>query len=78
MISEEAVNLLTQMVWDKPGEKWTPQDFLDHSPIERATQEKFRNVDIDHFCAATVHTDTGDTIKDKKLVRDSNPKIREM
>ena len=78
IISQEAVNQLTQMVWDTPGEEWMPRDFLDHSPTERATQENFHNVNIDHFCAAMVHPDTGETITQyKKLARDSNPKIRE-
>ena len=78
MLSQEAVNLLTQKVWDIPGEERTPRDFLYHSPTERATQENFNDVDINHLCAAMVHPDTGEIITQyKRLARDTAPEIRE-
>ena len=62
IILREAVNLLTQRVRDTPREELTPKDFLDHSPTERAKQDNFHGVYIDHFCAAMVHSDKGETI----------------
>ena len=54
------------------------RDFLDHSPIERATQDNFHDVDIERFCVATVHPKTGETITQyKKLARDADPEVRE-
>ena len=55
-----------------------PRDFLDHSPTERATQDNFHNLDIEHFCAAVVHPKTGETITQyKKLAQDAGPEVRE-
>ena len=74
------MNLVTQSqrVWDTPGEEWTPRDFLDHSPTELVTQEKFHDVDVDCFCTAMVHQDTEETIiQYKKPTRNTNPEIRE-
>ena len=62
MISQEAVNLLTKQVWDTPDEIWTPRDTLDHSTTERNTRENFQDIDIEHFCAAVIHPDTGETV----------------
>ena len=78
MISQEALNLVTQRTWNTPGDEWTPRDLLDHSPTERATQDNFHEADIEHFCAAMVHPKTGKTITQyKKLAKDANPEIRE-
>ena len=49
MISQEASNLVTQTVWNTSDDEWTPRDFFDRSPTERATQDDFHNVDIKHF-----------------------------
>ena len=59
IISQEVINLVTQRVWDTPGGTWTPKYILVHSPTERASVDGFHGVDIDHFCAAAVHLDTG-------------------
>ena len=78
MISQEGLNLVTQTVWNIPGDELMPRDFLDHSPTERATQDNFHDVDIEHFCAAMVHPKTGETITQyKKLARDAVPEVRE-
>ena len=34
MISQEALNLVTQTVWNMSGDEWMPRDFLDHSLTE--------------------------------------------
>ena len=78
MISQEALNLVTQTVWNTPGDEWTPRDFLDHSPTGRATQANLHNVNIEHVCVAMVHPKTGETITQyKKLARDADPEVRE-
>ena len=78
MLSQEALNLVTQMVWDTPGEEWTPRDFLDHSSKERATPDNFHKIDVKHFCAAVVHPKTGETMTQyKRLTGDVNPELRE-
>lgn len=58
MISQESADLVTQRVCDTPGEEWIPRDLLDHSPTERATQEKCYKFDINRFCKIMVHLDT--------------------
>ena len=62
LIAQEALNSLTYQVWDTPDDRWTPRDILDHSPTERQSQENFYDVNIEHFCAAVVHPDAGDTM----------------
>ena len=62
IISQEAVNLITQRVWDTPDDAWTPKDILVHSPTEQASMDGFHEVDTDHFYAAVVHPDTRETI----------------
>ena len=77
LISQEAVNLLTNQVWDAPDYIWTPRDILDHSPTERQTSENFHDVDIEHFCAAVIHPDTGETVTQyKKIANDPNNQLR--
>ena len=62
IISQGAVNLITQRVWDTPDDAWTPKDILVHSPTEQASMDGFHEVDTDHFYAAVVHPDTRETI----------------
>ena len=77
MISQEVLNLVTQTVWNTPGNEWMPKDFLDHSPTEHATQDNFHDVDIEHFCVAMVHLKTGETTTQyKKLTRDADSEVR--
>ena len=67
-----------QMVWNTSGDEWMPRGCLDHSPTERATQDNFHDVNIEHFCAAMVHPKTGETITQyKRLARDADPEVRE-
>ena len=79
LVSQEALNLLTSKVWDAPDDTWTPRDILEASPTERPTAgTNVHDVNIEHFCAAVVHPDTGETItKYKKLATDSNKELRE-
>ena len=70
---------MTQRVWDTPEATWTPRDILAHSPTKRASVDGFQDFDIDYFCTAVVHPDTGETITQyKKLANDPNPKLREV
>ena len=79
IISQEAVNLVTQRVWDTPDNTWTPKDILVHSPTKHASMDGFHEVDIDHFYAAVVHPYTGETITQyKELAKDPNAKLREV
>ena len=80
LISQEALHFLTYKVWDAPDDRWTQQDLLDHSPTEHQTNENFYDVDIEHFCKAVVHPDTGETItKYKPLANDpNNAELREL
>ena len=72
MISQEVLNLITQTVWNTPGDEWMTKTFLDHSPTERATQDNFHDVDIKHFLAAIVHQKTGENITQyKKLAKNT-------
>ena len=78
MIFQEALHLVTQTVWNTPGDEWMPRDFLDHSPTEHTTQDNLHNVDIEHFCAAMVNPKTVETITQyKKLAQDTDPEVRE-
>ena len=79
IISQEALNLLTDRVWDESPTLWTPREFLESYPTEIKTGESIFDVDIEHFCAAVIHPETGETItKYKVLANDQrNPELRE-
>ena len=79
MISQEALNMLTNKVWDDTSTQWTPREFSEAYPTEMKTSENMFDVDIEHLCAAVVHPDTGETItKYKVLANDKkNPELRE-
>ena len=62
IISQDAINLVTQRVRDTLDDTWTPKDILVHSTTERASMDGFHEVDIDHSCAAVVHPNIGETI----------------
>ena len=62
MISQEALDLVTQMAWDTPGEEWTPRDFLHHGPTEQMTPDNFHDVNIEQFCTTMVHPKSGEII----------------
>ena len=79
IISQEALNTITDKVWDDTSTQWTPRDFMEAYPTEIKTGQNIFDVDIEHFCAAVVHPDTGETItKYKVLANDKkNPTLRE-
>ena len=78
MLSQEALDLVTQLAWDTPGEEWTLRYFLDHSPTECVTKDNFHDVNIEHLCVAMVHPKTGETIAQyKKLSQDAATEILE-
>ena len=80
IISQEAVNFLTDHVWNALDEVWTPDQILEHSPTARWSATINQAVDIEHFCAAVVHPVTGETITQyKKLANDkNNPEFRKI
>jgi hypothetical protein len=68
LISQEALNAITDQVYYHDSVAWTPNDFL-----TAATNEIRHNfdVDIEHFCAGVVHPVTGETINNyRKLAND--------
>lgn len=62
-----------------PTYLWTPRGTIEHSPILSMRNKNSHNLNIDRFCAAVVHPDTGETItKYNTLVNDKNDdKLRE-
>ena len=57
---------------------WVPRDLLIGNVTERSDKLNAYNVDIEHFCAAVVHPDTGETITQyKKLANDNNTEVKE-
>eukprot|EP00984_Skeletonema_dohrnii_P002769 scaffold955_cov79-Skeletonema_dohrnii-CCMP3373.AAC.11 len=68
IITQEALNAVTDQVYYQDSMAWTPRDFL-----TAATNEIRQNydVDIEHFCAGVVHPVTGETINNyRKLASD--------
>ena len=78
-ISQEALDTITDKMWDDTSTQWTPRDFIGAYPTEIKTGQNIFDVDIEHFCAAAVHLDTDETItKYKVLANDKkNPTLRE-
>ena len=79
IISQKALNTITDKVWDDTSTQWTPRDFMEAHPTEIKTGQNIFDGDIEHFCAAVVHPDTRETItKYKVLASDKkNPTLRE-
>ena len=66
--SQEALNTITDKVWDDTSTQWTPRDFIEAYPTEIKTGQNVFDVDIEHFCAAVVHPDIGETITKYKML----------
>ena len=62
IISQEVLNTITDKVWDGTSTQWIPRDFIEAYPKEIKTDQNIFYVDIEHFCAAGVHLDKGETI----------------
>ena len=77
IISQEAINYLTDKVWDCTTGVWAAKEILVEEATNTDHQNSLQDVDIEHFCAAAVHPDTGETVTQyKKLVNDPNPTLR--
>ena len=77
MISQEAVNYLTDKVWDCTTGVWAAKEILVEEATNTDHQNNLQDVDVEHFCAAVVHPETGETITQyKKLINDPNPTLR--
>ena len=73
MISQEALNLITDTSYQMSNKAWTPttNDFISSSPTSTDHRTSRYDVDIEHFCAPVVHPVTGKTISNyKTLARD--------
>ena len=69
IISQDAVNLLTDNVFKDNDEKWRPDAFITANPTGR--NQNVYDADIEHFCAPVVHPTTGETITQyRKLAND--------
>ena len=69
MISQEAVNLLTNIVYKDVRNMWLSDDFITDSSTSKSPDHY--DIDIKHFCAAVVHPETGETITQyNKLAKD--------
>ena len=77
IISQEAINYLTDKVWDCTTGIWAAKEILVEEATNTDHQKSLHDVDIEHFCAAVVYPDTGETITQyKKLVNDPNSTLK--
>ena len=53
VISQEAVNLLTNRVYTDVSDTWLPDVFITNSPTSKSTDHY--DIDIENICAAVVH-----------------------
>ena len=75
IISQEAVNFITNKVYGELDDVWLPDTFIVANPTARNTN--VNDLDIEHFCAGVVHPTTGETITQyRKLARD--PLMRDL
>ena len=71
IISQEAINLLTDRVYNDNKTTWIPSTFITSSPTTNDNRKGNYDADIEHFCAPVVHLITGETISNyKKLAKD--------
>ena len=71
IISQEAINLLTNRINDDKKTTWIPSTFITSSPTTNDNRRGNYDADIEHFCAPVIHPITGETITNyKKLARD--------
>ena len=70
MISQEAINFITESVHGTNMNIWTPEVFLTADTLS-SHGTSTHDADLEHFCAPVVHPETGETIVSyKKLQRD--------
>ena len=77
LILQEALNMVTNPVWDNTEDIWTPKDLFIGNVTERASKDNAYDADIEHLCAAVIRPDSGETITQyKKLANDNNNDIK--
>jgi len=73
MIFQEAVNFISEKVYNEDPNTWMPELFITSSPS--VSPKNNYKVDIEHFCAPVTHPITGETItKYQKLIKDPHTK----
>jgi hypothetical protein len=71
IISQEAINLLTDQIHNNTKTTWVPSAFITSSPSTNDNRKGNYDADIKHFCAPVIHPITGETITNyKKLAKD--------
>ena len=60
VISQEAINLVTNTVYGDTKKRWLPDNFITASPTAKPTNTY--NIEVEHYCAPVVHPVTGVTI----------------
>ena len=69
IISQEAINLVTNTVYGDTSKRWLPDDFITASPT--AKPKNPYNIEVEHYCDPVVHPVTGVTITQyRKLAND--------
>ena len=69
IISQEAINLVTNTVYGDTSNCWLPDDFITASPTDKPTNSY--DFELEHYCAPVVHPVTGVTITQyRKLAND--------
>ena len=61
MISQEAVNFVTNKVRNFTDSIWSAKKILVEEATDKGNANNLQNIHIEHFCAALVHPDTGET-----------------
>ena len=70
--------MVTNQTWDDTEDIWIPRDLLIGNVTGRPNKNNAYDADIEHFCAAVVHPDTGETITQyKKLANYNNKDVKE-
>ena len=70
IISQEAINLVTNNVYGDTSNRWLPDYFITASPTDKPTNAY--DVELEHYCAPVVHPVTGVAITQyRKLANDS-------
>ena len=73
MISQEAVNFISEKVYNEDPTTWMPESFITSSPS--LSPKNNYKVDIEHVCAPVIHPITGETITQyQKLIKDLHTK----
>ena len=73
MISQEAVNFISEKVYNEDPTTWMPESFTTSSPS--VSPKNNYEIDIEHCCAPVIHPITGETITTyQKFIKDPHTK----